>query len=222
MATGWSQSGNGGETPVEPGRLAVAVSGLNASEYPDVAANGITLIPGGSLWTWDGQPGCYDFWQCQNEYVGGAGVIVLPRSVPGLPNVAIQHSSQVTTLRKRWAASREGAPPRLPPTDLGDPNWVFVNEFIAPREMRVAPDGVTIVYEATGVYEYQAIDPSLVLRTANVQPFLAAQAFGSPADPTSVVNWVESALTTAELTGSGDGGTGGGTFGGGGASPLGN
>lgn len=199
MPQNWTQSGNGGTTAVDPGQLFVAISQLAASEYPDAATNGI--LPQQTLWTWDGQPGVYDFWQCQNEYVSNNNVIVVPRSDPTATNVVVAHSSNMITLRKRWAASREGAWPRLPPTDLVDPNWVFVNQLIGVRDMRVLPDGITVVYEASGVYEYQCIDATLVHRTADVQPFLLPLAFGDPENPQAVVNWVDQSLLSSNLTG---------------------
>lgn len=210
-------NGNGGTSPV---RATVSVSDLAASEYPtqtfDVAET--------ASWYWDGLPGCYDFWQCLNEYSGDPGVIVVPTSNTAGTNVAIAHSSPMRTLKKKWAAFREGAPPRLPPIDLGDPNWVFVNEVQGIREMRVSPDGSTIVYECNGVYEYQALDASLAVRSAEVQPFLIESAFGSRASVTSAVNWVEGQLSgqvVIPTSGSGQTGSLDVVNGGGGQNPLG-
>lgn len=182
------QDGNNGRTQV---RATVSVSDLAASEYPTTTID----IAETASWFWDGLPGCYDFWQCLNEYSGDPGVIVVPTSNSNGTNVAIAHSSNMRTLRKKWAAFREGAPPRIPPTDLGDPNWVLVNEIEGVREMRVSPDGTTIVYECNGIYEYQALDASIAIREADVQPFLVDAAFGYPADLTAPRNWVEGQLS---------------------------
>lgn len=178
--------GQGGPNQISAGQLSASLSALNASQYPTT----IAPVGSGSLYSWDGQPGVYDFWQCMNEYLGDPGVIVVPTSNTAGTNAAIAHSSEMTTLRKRWAAMRTGSPPRLPPTDLADANWVFVNRYEGLREMRVAPDGVSIVYEATGIYEYQALDASLVKREAELQPFLVASVFEGPSGPAS---WLEQA-----------------------------
>jgi len=192
------RGGNGGATQISTSQLTASLSTLNASEYPTTINGGDSQ---GSLYSWDGLPGAYDYWQCLNEYLGDPGVLVVPTSDSAGTNVAIAHSSSMTMLRKRWAAMRTGSPPRLPPTELTDPNWVFVNSYEGIREMRVASDGVSMVYEASGIYEYQALDASKVVRGAELQPFLVASFFEGPSGP---ANWVQAA-TTAVLTAGGAG-----------------
>jgi len=208
------RGGQGGTSQVSTAQLSASVSSLNASEYPTTLESENS---NGSLYSWDGLPGAYDFWQCLNEYLGDPGVIVVPTSDTSGTNAAIAHSSAMTTLRKRWSAMRTGSPPKLPPTQLTDPNWIFVNEYDGIREMRVAPDGVSMVYEATGIYEYQALDSSKVKRTAEVQPFLVSSIFEGPSG-TGPVNWVDVAVGAATGAGTSAGTT---ILSGSGGNPLG-
>lgn len=125
---------------------------------------------------WRGTPlsgAVYDHWQCLSEYVESPGVMVLPTCVPDGTNIKVRTSSEVTSLRMRWAAKRMGAPPTLPPKTPPDNNWVYVGGIISPREMKVLADGVSVEYEVTGVYEFQALDSTLVKKTAQIPPFLS-------------------------------------------------
>lgn len=177
-------------TNTTPGQVLAAMSGLNANEYPTTSVS----TDNAALTIWDGEPAAYDHWQCVNEYVEEAGVAILPTSNYGLTgaqvNVAVEYCSTMVTLVQRWAAKRTGAPPRFPPkivyteansslntlgstTQTPDPNWVYIGG-IAPqvRELGIAPDGVSIIYEASGVHVFQALNASLVNYNAPVSPTL--------------------------------------------------
>ena len=187
--------GQGGAASVSTAQLTATLSTFNAAQYPQTAVN--TQQTG--LHTWDGEPGVYDYWQCLNEYHEDPGVIVMPTCNPDGKNIKVRHSSEMIFLRKRFAACRTGAQPNLPPRDLGDDNWVFTGGTANLREMQVAPDGVSIRYEVEGVYEYYALDPSLVDKTAEIAPFLS---------PTALANASKWFGGTVELSGGATGGGG--------------
>lgn len=168
--------------------LQIAASRLLASQYPitDVSTDN------GALTTWDGEPAAYDHWQCLNEYIDEPGVVVLPTSDPNGNNVKVVYGSRSITLIRRWAAKRTGAPPRFPPPvvmSADDPsqvdnNWVYIGgDGPQVRELGIAANGVSIVYEASGTYVFQAIDPKQVKYLASVPPALS-----SP-EMLSVVKW---------------------------------
>jgi hypothetical protein len=168
--------GQGGTPAVAPAQLSVAVASIPAAQYPTSIA---TVVADG-LWVSDGLPGVYDFWQTSDEYADDPGVLVVPSATPGGTNVAISYASAQFSLYRRWTARRTGAPPELPPRTVNkpsgdvDPNWVYVGGNPAPalRDLGVAADGVNIVYEASGVYIFQALDASLVSPSAPVPPFM--------------------------------------------------
>lgn len=184
-----SGGGQGGDPPVYDAQLTASVSQFPASQYPSVpTGSGNT-----SLYSFDNEPGVYDFWQCADEYHEDPGVIVLPTCNPSGTNIAIRHSSQMLMLRRRWAASRTGAPPAIPPKDLNNVNLIYTGGYVAPSELRVAADGVSVQYEVCGVYEYYALDASLVNKLACIPPFLSEAALVAQSD------WL---TPTLELTGS--------------------
>lgn len=135
-----------------------------------------------ALWFYDGLPGVYDFWQSSNEYMGDPGTLVIPTADPNGVNIQVNHSSAMAMLRKRWAASRIGSYPKVPPKQLADSNWVLVGETTPVRELKLATDGVSVQYEVSGVYDYQALDASKVDRTADIPPFLNPVALAPQSD----------------------------------------
>lgn len=192
-----SLSGSGGTTSVFDSQLSASLSGYNAAQYPNTStASGDT-----SLYTFDDEPGVYDLWQCFTEYITDPGVIVIPTCNPTGLNIAIRHSSEMVTIRKRWAATRTGAQPALPPTNPADANLILTGEYVGLLNMEVAPDGVSVKYEVKGVYEYQALDPSKVKKLAEIPPYL------STAELIGQRGWFDG---VGELTGAPPGGSGGG------------
>lgn len=159
--------------------LQVAASGLYASQYPATAV----ATDNNALTTWDGEPAAYDHWQCLNEYIDEPGVAVLPTSDPSGTNIKVTYGSRMITLIRRWAAKRTGAPPKFPvplvykttdPTQV-DTNWVYIGgDGPQVRELGIAPNGASIVYEASGTYVFQALDPTLVSYLAEVPPALSS------------------------------------------------
>lgn len=135
------------------------------------------------LFSQDAGFGVYDLWQCENEYVEDAGAMVLPVCNPAGKNIYVNPTSPTIVLRRKWAAKRSGSPPTLPPKGLSNSNWIYTGG-IAPSmfPMGVAADGVSIVYEARGVYEYQALDPNVVIPLAEIPPFLNQTVMGKVAD----------------------------------------
>lgn len=168
------------DTNTTPAQVQVAMSGLNAAEYPNTTIStdneGLTI--------WDGEPAAYDHWQCLNEFIEEVGTLVLPTASPTGVNVAVDYSSVMVMLVQRWAAKRTGAPPRFPPkvvyiestsslVQSTDANWIYVGGSSPQvRELGIAPDGVSIVYEATGIHIFQALDASLVNYFSPVIPTL--------------------------------------------------
>lgn len=162
--------GQGGTSSIYPSQLVASISGFNAAQYPSLPSSSDET----SLYEFDEEPGVYDYWQCVNQYLDDPGAMVLPTCNPDGLNIKIRHSSHMVTLRKRWAASRTGSQPKLPPRDIGDTNWVYVGGMTAPEELKVAPDGVSVCYVVSGIYEYQALDASKVKMDAEIPPFLSA------------------------------------------------
>lgn len=159
--------------------LQIAASGLLASQYPATEVS----TDNKGLTTWDGEPAAYDHWQCLNEYIDEPGVAVLPSSKPESPNVKVVYGSRSITLIRRWAAKRTGAPPRFPPPIVMstvdptqvDNNWVYIGgDGPQVRELGIASNGVSIIYEASGTYVFQAIDADKVEYLASVPPSLSA------------------------------------------------
>ena len=172
--------GQGAPESVFDAQLVASTSAFNASQYPQLIASAAES----ALYEFDDEPGTYDLWQCFNEYITDGGNVVIPQTDPAGVNLEVRHSSQMVTLRKRWAATRTGAPPRVPPT-TEVANWVLTREYVGLREFKVAPDGVSIQYEVKGIYEYEALNPALVNLYAEIPPFL------SSATLTSLKGWFD-------------------------------
>ena len=137
-------------------------------------------------------PGAYDYWQCLNEYVTDPGNIVLPVCDPNGVNIIVNTTSDRRTLRRRWAACRDGATPTVPPVDVGDPNWVPTQQYDGVVDGRILPDGVTVRYEIKGIYEYQALDVSKTDRQCEFGPYTDRDTLktlvGWPEDTTTLTN----------------------------------
>jgi hypothetical protein len=169
--------GNGGEPGTYDAQLVASLSNLAASQYaPPPATSNYGLN------SWDGLPGGYTVWQCANEYDTDGGNVVVPPCDPDGLLVAVQHSAPIVTLKKRWVAERQGAPPAIPPEDVGD-NFILTRKTPTFRDIRLAPNGTTQIFYASGVYEYTALDPTIVEYIAEVAPFLTPSAF------TQVAKW---------------------------------
>lgn len=185
-----AEAGQGGTTQMATATLAAGVTHLRSTQYPTTVVGS----DNSGLFQWDGEPGAYDLWQCANEYFENPGTLVAPTSDPDGVSVKIRYASTQLILRRRWVAGRTGAPPRLPPRTPPSDNWVLTAASDTVRDMRVAPDGVSVVYECSGVYEYMALDPNLVTLTAEVPPYISETAL------TSIRAWV-SALRDSILRG---------------------
>lgn len=179
--------GQGGATPGTQATVTASLSSFNASAAPSTYAS----VQNDALWKWDGLPGVYDCWQCLNEYVDDPGMLVIPTCKPNGVNIKVNPNSQMITLRRRWVAKRTGAPPTKPPRQMKnakgqpDPNWVYTGGSDRVRELRGNTDGVSVIYEASGIYEYEALDASKVDRDAAVPPFI------NDAKVNNLVNWAD-------------------------------
>ena len=211
--------GRGGATPTTGAQLTAVLSQLTASQMQTTP-----IVPRmDSPYNSDPRPGNYDLWQCSSEYIKNPGVIVVPTADTGGASKKIRYASTQYTLRLKWVAKRTGSWPMLPLEQTTDPNWVFTGSTTPIREMRISPDSGSYVYEAAGVYEFMALDPSLVKLTTAIPPILSTTAMRQ------VANWVEAALagvTTAQAkdliaVGTVAGNVGTSVLTGGGGSPLG-
>ena len=203
-------------SPISNAQLSAAVTSLNANEYPST----YNSVGNTAFYNDDGLPGAYDYWQCLNEYVFDPGNLVLPVCDKDGTNIVVNSNSQRCTLRRRWAACRDGAMPQVPPTDFGDDNWVLVRRYDGVPDLRILPDGVSVRYEIKGIYEYEALDASKVDRKAEIGPFVDRESLRT------LVGWPEDARTltnilNTQLSGNPNGGGISVLFGGGGGSPLG-
>lgn len=59
-----------------------------------------------------------------------------------------------------WTASRTKNKPKIPPTEVDDPDWVFLGAIPELADTTIAPDGVTPVYRISGTYVYGHKSPS--------------------------------------------------------------
>lgn len=183
--------GQGGTPSTSASQLSATLTAFTAAQTPAVVAS----VAPTSFYVNDNTPGVYDLWQCENEYPEDPGVVVLPTCNPAGKNIKVAHSSTMVTLRKKWAAQRTGAPPNLPPKTPPSDNWVYTGGVTMPRETRLAADGVSVVYEARGVFEYQCLDKTEVELVAELPPFV------SP-DLAPTNGWVDLILNaTSVLTG---------------------
>ena len=176
-----------GSTPVGVGAAVLnGVIGATASSVVNQNQSRLTALPGqDGLWVDDGMPGVYDHWTCMDEYHGDPGVIVMPTADPSGTNIAVRHSSKMMVLRRRWTASRTGAPPVLPPKDAPSSNFVLVGDYVAPHEIRVAADGASPQFCVEGVYEYSILNPNGVTKNSPVPPYISAAKLG-----TNLIGWV--------------------------------
>lgn len=186
----------------------------------------ISTVGDTGFFFYDGLSGVYDFWQCMTEFYDDPGVMVLPTANPNGTNIAVQHSSDTLRVMLRWAAKRLGAPPNIPAKVSTDPNLIYVGGMAGLPEEVVGPDGVTITYEARGVYVYEALNPAIVQKNAQIPPFLLTSALSQAA---GWFNLYENTGTNPQNSGLQSGiGNGGGSGGqsppafAGSASPLGN
>lgn len=164
-------SGNGGD----PDGSVVAESVLVAEFGNIVPSQNPTVTEAAEadgLFTWDGKNAVYDHWQSLTEYTTDHGILVVPTCNPSGTNIKVRHSSDSLRVVVRWSAKRTGSPPALPPAESDNVQLVLVHEYRAPREVRVGPDGVSVIYECKGVYEYEALDPAKVQELCSVPPFL--------------------------------------------------
>jgi hypothetical protein len=188
--------GKGGESQTQESQLQVSLSTLNASQYPST----IPIETADALWVRDGTPGIYDLWQTSDEYADDPGRMIVPTCSPGGKNTRIDYSSQMYTLYRKWTAKRTGSPPQIPPQVVNkpsgdvDPNWLYVGGSPAPavRELGIAADGVNIIYEASGIYIFQAVDGQLVSINATIPPFM------DPVIGGNVAGWIGNAQLVAE------------------------
>lgn len=184
--TNSSTVGNTGQPYITSAAITAAYTSLAASEYPTtIGDNDVPTQYAAEL-----APGHYTTWQCLNEYDYDTGNVVIPSCDPAGKNIAVQHSSRLPILRKRWVAEREGSPPLLPCIDVGD-NWVLIDEMRGIRENRKAEDGQTWIYRCEGVYAYGALDPAIskTLEYADSAPFIVPKGMTSP-----IRGWTNSLL----------------------------
>lgn len=176
------------------GGVEFSPGGLSVTWGPVGVPTGAAVVPTAAgpptIWYSDKLPGVYDHWMSAAEYHDDPGVVVVPAMNPGGANVAVRHSSPMLTLRRRWTVKRTGFPPNVPPRQLADPNWVYLGGVMIPRELRGGPDGLSVIYEVSGVYEYAALDPSLVTLAADVPPFISGAALAN--DVGWFDEWVDS------------------------------
>lgn len=212
-------AGRGGNTPSSTAQLTASVTQYLASMYPTTPLP--PSVP--SPYQDDPRPGVYELWQCSAEYTDNPGTIVVPTCDPNGVSKRIRYASTQWVLRVRWVAKRTGSWPMIPLKVLTDANWVYTGGTIPVRNVRMGADQVSYVYEASGVYEFMALDQSLVKLTAPIPPTL------STTEMQRVANWVDAALagiTTAQAqnliaVGTVAGNVGSSVLTGGGGSPLG-
>lgn len=123
------------------------------------------------------ESGVYEFYELVAAYTDTSGDVVMPPTGVGEnANVGTRVKvlgSQVK-LRLTYSASRVGARPALPSTDLGD-NWVFTKRVRGIDGFTLAADGVSVKYVVSGAMEFTALDADQALESeiiAPIPPFL--------------------------------------------------
>ncbi len=171
--------GASGATPTTPAQLTASLTQFMSTASPTTPQPSTTTSP----YQTDPRPGAYDLWQCSAEYTENPGTIVVPSCSPTGISVKINYANAQWVLTMRWVAKRTGSWPLLPRKALTDSNWIYTGGTVPVREMRMSGEG-HYIYEASGVYEFMALDPSKVKATAAIPPTLSTSEFAK------VANWV--------------------------------
>lgn len=118
-------------------------------------------------------PGSYELWECDIEQVSDNHAAVLSATVTDEPNVPIQWANPGLKILVKWSAVKIGFPPVVPV--CVDKNLVPIRTTTRQPTIRLAGDGVSVIYECTGTSEYHAIDPSKVALRQALPPWIKAK-----------------------------------------------
>jgi hypothetical protein len=118
-------------------------------------------------------PGVWDVYQLTAIYKDSGGNAVCPSTKQGEKAAEIQVCNTLLTMRLEWTVRRTGGPPTYPQVKPPDTSNVrYIGGAITAENVDVAGDGVSLIYSASGIYEYAFLDPTAVSLAAPVPPFL--------------------------------------------------
>lgn len=166
----------------------------------------------------DSSPGVYEHYTLTAIYRDSGGNCVLPSTKAGEKGAEVRVCNSQLSMRLEWSASRTGGPPVWPSVSPPDKsNVVYVGGTIPVEHVDVGGDGVSLLYSASGIFDFEFLDASIVAIAAPVPPWLALGAAAN--EPNSVfgqAQWPFKGSGGANpFTGQGVSLTGGGSGGGG-------
>lgn len=133
-----------------------------------------------ALYTDDG-PGVWDHYEVTCHYVDDVGGRVLPPAeIDGPQKVVLLHG-RALNMRCEWSLKRTGGAPTAPKiVQVTDPNWYYTGGVTSPKNLDVAGDGVSIVYECSGVWNFACLDWKKADITYPIPSFLSASILKKP------------------------------------------
>ncbi len=99
-----------------------------------------------------------------------------------------------------WTATKWGAPPTVPDPQPKDTNTVLLASEYDDEDPKLAPDGITRVFEAAGWMAYKFLDPSTVNKDYPQVPWFPAKLKSLPAAPVDKGVVFPTAAATATST----------------------
>jgi hypothetical protein len=177
-----------------------------------------------ALYGTDSSPGVYDHYELTAIYKDSGGNAVCPSTKEGEKAIQVKVMNSLLTMRLEWTATRTGGTPVFPsvkPTDGS--NIVYLGGTIPVGHVDVGGDGVSLVYSASGIFDFAFLDASTVSIAAPVPPWLnLGAAFDEPNQMFAFAAWPFQGVADGAnpFTGVGQSPPGGGGGGGGGGPPV--
>lgn len=104
-----------------------------------------------------GGPGLFERYEVVCHYNDHTGLVVNPAAQPGGDAQLVRLTGELLTMRAEWSLKRVGGQPEAPKvTEVSDPNWWYIGGTCSPKNLDVAGDGVSAIYEVSGVWNFAA------------------------------------------------------------------
>lgn len=98
--------------------------------------------------------------------------IALPVAKEGEAAAIIRTAAPTLTRRVEWAAVKTGSEPIIPDPQLNDQNWVLLDAKLNPGQVEPGVDGVSLKYQASGLYIYAAKKHDVAAMRAALPPWV--------------------------------------------------
>lgn len=131
----------------------------------------------------DQYPGVYEDYAVRMHWKREENTDVLASTVSGNAGKQVSWANPEIALVVSWLATKWGCPPTVPDPAPKDTNTVLLGSEYDDDDPKLAPDGITRVYGASGWMVYKFLDPTTVNREYPQVPWFPAKLHTLPAPP---------------------------------------